>query len=416
MAKTFCEKFFKFKTGRDVRVGEILVVSPDYVMSHDNTASIIKTFEKMAESIKYPDRVVIILDHCVPACDEKYAKNHWDIRRFVERENIKHFFDINEGICHQVFCEQLFARPGTLVMGSDSHTTTYGAFGAFACAIGRSEAAAIYATGEMWLKVPESMKISLSGSLPKGAYMKDLILKIIGEIGQDGASYMSCELSGESLNSISISERMAFANMAAEMGAKNFFVPPDHITAKYLSLRDDESFQNLNPDEDAIYAKRLRYDLDEVSPMLACPDDVDNVKKVSDCENIKVDQILIGTCTNGRLDDLRIAASILKNTKIHKKVRVLIFPASRTIYREAMREGIFDILSDAGCVIMNPGCGPCLGAHEGVLAPGEVCLSTANRNFKGRMGCKDAFVYLSSPATAAASAIFGQITDPREVL
>lgn len=417
MGKTFAEKVLGAKAGKEVIPGEIVTVSPDKVMSHDNTAAIIKTFKSIGtEKVASPHKVVIILDHCVPAASEKYAQNHKEIRKFVQEQNIENFYDIHWGICHQVFSERGHALPGQLILGSDSHTTTYGALGAFAAAVGRSEMAALYAIDELWLRVPESYQIVLQGRFPPGVYAKDLILYIIGDIGADGALYKSVEFCGEAIPELSISERMTLTNMAAEMGAKNAFVAPDLKTRQWLASRTQKAYTEVFPDEDATYEKVLRYNLDELQPQVACPHTVDNVKPISEVKGLKFQQAILGTCTNGRTDDLAIAASILKGKKIHKDVRLIVFPASREVYMEALKKGILETLAEAGAVIMNPGCGPCMGAHQGVLAPDEVCISTANRNFKGRMGCNQAEIYLASPATVAASSVKGIISDPREMV
>ena len=417
MGKTFAEKILGKKAGKDVVPGEIVMVQPDRLMSHDNTAAISKTFKSIGvKKVAYPDRVVIILDHCVPAASQKYATNHKVIREFVKEQGITNFFDIHNGICHQVFTEKGFALPGTLILGSDSHTTSYGALGAFSAGIGRTELAALYAVGELWLKVPQSFKIEITGKFPKGVSTKDLILHIIGTIGADGALYKSVEFTGETVRNMSIGDRLILANMAAEMGAKNGYIAPDEKTRKFLEGRTDEKYEEIFPDEDAEYEKVLKFDVSKLDPTLAKPHTVDNMAKIDELKGLKVNQVLLGTCTNGRLEDLEAAAAILKGKKIHPDTRMLVFPASQEIMLEAMRKGVLETLSEAGAVLMNPGCGPCLGAHEGTLAPEEVCVSTANRNFRGRMGCKEAFVYLASPETVAATAIKGEIADPREVL
>jgi len=417
MGKTLAEKILARAAGREsVKPTEIVVARPDRVLSHDNTAAIVKTFRSLGvKKMVVPDKAVIVLDHCVPAADEKYATNHKEIRAFVAEQGIENFYDINSGVCHQVFVEEGFALPGTLVLGSDSHTTTYGALGAFSAGIGRSEMAAIYATGELWLMVPETMKIEVKGKFPAAVSAKDLALYIIGKIGADGALYRSVEFTGPAIQALPISQRMVLTNMAAEMGAKNGYVPPDDMTLAYLKNRARVPCQIILSDPDAVYAEHLTIDAGTLLPMVACPHTVDNVKTAAALSGTRIQQAVLGTCTNGRLDDLETAAAILKGHKVNPTTRLLVFPASMAIYREAMKNGTLGILADAGAVIMNPGCGPCLGAHEGILAPGEVCLSTANRNFKGRMGCKEAEVYLGSPATVAASALRGVITDPREV-
>jgi 3-isopropylmalate/(R)-2-methylmalate dehydratase large subunit len=417
MGMTFAEKILAGKSERDKLVpGEIVTVSPDIIMSHDNSAAISRTFRKIGvKKVVHPEGIVIILDHCVPPANSTYAENHRTIREFVREQGIDNFYDINTGICHQVLPEKGFALPGRLILGSDSHTTTYGALGAFAAGIGRSEAAAIWASGEMWLRVPETIKIDIKGKLPSQIYPKDIVLHIIGDIKADGALYKAVEFSGEAVFKMGIGGRMTLCNMAAEMGAKIGYVAPDDKTRDWLSARTDEPFAPVYSDPDACFEEVLTYDISALTPKVACPHTVDNVKPVTDVAGVEIDQALIGTCTNGRLEDLSQAADILKGKRISSKVRLLIFPASWEVYREALKAGVIERLIDAGAVIMNPGCGPCLGAHEGVLAPSEVCISTANRNFKGRMGCPEAEVYLASPATVAASAITGVITDPREL-
>jgi 3-isopropylmalate dehydratase large subunit len=312
--------------------------------------------------------------------------------------------------------EKGYVLPGMLAVGSDSHTTTYGAVGAFSTGIGRSEMAVIFATGKIWFRVPESMMINLAGRFShRFISAKDLALTIIGEIGCDGGLYRSIEFTGSARKYLSVGDRMVLCNLAAEMGAKNGVVIPDEITENYCYTATKNTCEPVLPDSDARYEIKKTYDLNEIEPVVACPPDVDNVKKISDVKGLKFHQALLGTCTNGRFEDLKIAADIVKGRKIHRNVRFLVLPASRQIYSHAMETGILSILYDSGAVILNPGCGPCLGAHQGILAPSEVCLSTANRNFKGRMGCKDAFVYLASPAVVAASAIAGEFVDPREI-
>jgi len=415
MGKTFAEKLFSKKAGKDVKAGDIVSVEPDYVMSHDNAAAISGKFKSIGvKNVKYPERVVIILDHEVPAPKESSAINHKEIRNFVKEQGISNFFDVNNGICHQIFVEKGFAMPSKLIVGSDSHTTTYGALGAFSAGIGRSEVAAIWATGELWFQVPETLKIKINGKAPEYITPKDISLYIIGQIKSDGADYKSVEFTGEAVKNMSIDQRMVLSNMAAEMGAKNGYVPPDEITSEFLKNRAKSEYEVLLSDNDATYFKEIEFDITNISPSVALPHTVDNYSKIEDVEGKKIDQALIGTCTNGRLYDLEQAARILKGNKV--KIRTLIIPASWSIYREAMKKGILDILVEAGAMVLNPGCGPCLGAHMGVMAPGEVTFSTANRNFKGRMGCRDAEIYLGSPLSVAASAITGEITDPRRFL
>ncbi len=411
MGKTFAEKLFSNKSGRDVFAGAIVSVEPDYVMSHDNAAAISGTFKKIGvKKIKYPERVVIILDHEIPAPKESSASNHKEIRTFVNEQGIDNFYDVNNGICHQVFTEQGFALPGKLIVGSDSHTTTYGAMGAFSAGIGRSEVAAIWATGELWFSVPETIKIIINGKMPEFISPKDIALYIIGQIGADGGDYKAIEFTGEVVDNMSVADRMVLTNMAAEMGAKNGYVLPDQKTLDYLKGRSKADFTPIYSDEDATYYKTLTFDISNISASVAKPHTVDNYVPITEVEGLKLDQALIGTCTNGRLEDLRDAAKILDGKKV--KIRTLIIPASWNVYKDAMKEGLLEVFIDAGAIILNPGCGPCLGAHQGVMAPGERTFSTANRNFKGRMGCRDAEIYLGSPASVAASAITGKITNP----
>jgi len=418
MGKTFAEKVLGKAAGQDVKAGQVVTVEPHFCMSHDNAAPISKIFKKIGvDKVWNPDHLVIILDHAVPAPTDKHAENHKIIREFVKEQGIKHFYDVNSkgGVCHQIMCQEGFALPGLVMVGSDSHTCTYGAYGAFSTGIGRSEMAATWATGKIWFRVPESMKITVKGSFKKGVSAKDLILKIIGDIKADGADYMSVEFHGPAISQMSLAERMTLCNMGIEMGAKNAVCPPDEKVLE--TIKDNaktDKWEAIWADEDAIYAKELEYDLQDLEPGVAKPHTVDNYAPVSEVAGTPIHQAFLGSCTNARIEDLREAASILKGKEV--AVRTIVIPASWKVYRQAMEEGLLDIFLDAGCIINNPGCGPCMGNHEGILAPGEVCISTANRNFKGRMGNKESFIYLASPMTVAASAIKGAIADPREVL
>ncbi len=417
MGKTFSEKILGSKAGREVQAGDVVTVSPDTILSHDNSAAIIKEFEKLGvKNVKAPQKLVIVLDHVVPASSEKYAANHKAIREFVAEQKIPNFFDVSNGICHQVFSENGFALPGKLILGADSHTTSYGAFGAFSAGIGRSEVASLWATDEIWLKVPETIKVEINGTLSAGVTAKDVILKIIGDEGADRANYKAVEFTGPVVRGFSLASRLVLANMAAEMGAKNGYCEPDEKTVQWLENRAKDDFSAVTSDQDASYEAVLEYDISSLEPQVACPHTVDNVKPISEVEGTGFHQALIGTCTNGRLEDLEAAAGILKGKTVHPHVRVLIIPASRQEYVQALKKGIIEIFANAGCIVLNPGCGPCLGAHQGILAPGEVALSTANRNFRGRMGSRDSEIYLASPATVAASSIEGKIADPRKFL
>jgi len=413
---TFAQKVLAAKAGLDsIDVGQIVEIEPDICLSHDNTAAIAKTFAKIGvKRVKNPERFVVVLDHTVPASVEKYAQNHKEIRAFVADNGIDRFYDAGVGICHQVLPEKGFALPGRLILGSDSHTTTYGAFGAFAAGVGRSEMAVLYATSKIWLKTPSSFRIVVDGRLAEPITAKDLILKIIGDIGADGALYRSVEYSGEAVWSMSLASRMVLSNMAIEMGAKNGYCAPDAKTFGFLEERAETEYVPVFPDEDAVYERTLRFDALTLGPQVAKPHTVDNVSPVEAVAGTPVQQALLGTCTNGRMEDLRLAAKLLEGRKVAAGVRLLVLPASQEILVDALREGLIDTFVKAGAILLNPGCGPCLGAHQGVMAPGEVCISTANRNFKGRMGSRDAEIYLGSPATVAASAITGVITDPRE--
>ena len=417
MGKTFSEKVLGRKAGKEVQAGEVVTVSPDYILSHDNASAIIQEFKKLGiKNVRAPEKIVIVLDHIVPASEEKYAQNHKIIREFVVEQNIPNFYDINQGICHQVFTENGFALPGKLIVGSDSHTPSYGAFGAFAAGIGRTEAASVWATDEIWLRVPETIRIEIEGKLPRGVYAKDVILKIIGDGGADMADYKAVEFAGKAGKKFSLGSRFVLANMSAEMGAKNGYFEPDEVTLEWLKGRAKGEYEVIKSDPDAQYKSILKYDISDLVPQLACPHTVDNVKPVTEVEGKKFNQGVIGTCTNGRVEDLAVAARILKGRKVHPGVRVLVLPASWEVYREALKKGLLAVIAESGCVILNPGCGPCLGAHEGIMAPGEVALSTSNRNFKGRMGSRDSEIYLASPATVAASSLEGKITDPRKYL
>jgi homoaconitate hydratase family protein len=417
MGLTFSEKILSCKAGRPVRAGDVIIASPDFYLSHDNSSAIIGEFKKLGlAKVKAPEKIVIILDHIVPAADEKYAQNHKTIREFVRAQGIPSFFDIQHGVCHQVLSESGFALPGRLIMGSDSHTTTYGAYGAFAAGIGRTEMASIWATDEIWLRVPETLRIEFRGAFPRGVFAKDAVLKIIGDNGVDRANYEAVEFAGPAASSFSLASRMVLANMAAEMGAKNGYFEPDALTLDWARANGRGGFDPVLSDPDASYEAVLSYDLSVLEPQIACPHTVDNVKPVREVAGKPFQQALLGTCTNGRFEDLEVAARILRGRKVSPHVRLLVLPASRAVYVEAMRAGLLEALSEAGGVILNPGCGPCLGAHQGLLAPGEVVVGTSNRNFKGRMGGRDSEIYLASPATVAASALEGVIADPRTYL
>jgi len=418
MRMTFAEKILaKYGGEKKVVPGQILTVKPDHLLMHDNAAPIVSKIQPELKEygIFSKDLPVIVLDHVIPAAAEKNAVQHKQIREFVKKYKIKHFFDVGYGICHQIIVEKGLALPGTVVLGSDSHTCSYGAIGAFSSGIDRTEAAALLLTGETWLKVPQSIKITLKGQLQRMVTAKDVILSIIGDVSASGADYCSVEFHGN-VHQFSVEERFTIANMGVEMGAKNAVFPVDGVTIQYLrSIGISKSkYTSINPDDDATYDRELTYNLTMIGPVIAVPHNVDKVKPIKEVEGIEIQQCLLGTCTNGRLSDFQIAAKILKGKTVHPNMRLLILPASRKIYLDALKEGLIKTFIEAGGTVLPPGCGPCLGAHQGVLAPGERCLSTSNRNFKGRMGCNEAEIYLASPATVAMSAVHGRITDPRK--
>jgi len=419
MGMTFAEKVLAKRSGKDSVVpGEIVIVEPDYLLMHDNVAAIVgKIDAELKEfSVARHDMPVIVLDHVIPAVSEKTALNHQKARQFAKEHDIIHFYDVGEGVCHQIMVEKCLAMPGRIVVGSDSHTCSYGVVGAFGTGIDRTEAAALLLRGKLWLKVPETIKITLKGKLRPPVSAKDLVLTIIGDIGADGANYAAVEYHGN-VASLSMDERFTISNMGVEMGAKIAVFPVDEVTLSSPCAKKTkpEEYEPVWADPDAHYVRELEYDLVKIEPVVACPHKVDNVKPVTEIEGLEFQQFLLGTCTNGRLSDLEEAADILKGKHVPPHVRLLVLPASKDVLEEALEKGIITTLSRAGGIVLPPGCGPCLGAHQGVLAPGERCLGTANRNFKGRMGCADAEIYLASPATIAASAITGRMTDPRKV-
>ncbi|MCX7829460.1 MAG: 3-isopropylmalate dehydratase large subunit [Acidobacteria bacterium] len=418
MGYTFAEKVLMKKAALEkISVGQIVIVKPDHLLTHDNTSAIVSKVEEDLKKygIISKSLPIIAIDHTVPAVDEKTASGHKKIRDFVKEYDIENFFDVGEGVCHQLVVEKGFAKPGRLILGSDSHTCMYGALNCFATGIDRTEAAVLLLTGETWLKVPSTIKINVNGKFNEYATGKDFVLKIIGDIGADGANYEAVEYHGD-LENISIDDRFTIANMGIEMGAKIAVFPFDETTKEYLKNKSSNDFEPVWADNDATYEKVLNYNLGEIEPMVAKPHTVDNTAKVKEVEGKQIHQALLGTCTNGRLIDFKLAAKVLKGRRISKGVRLLLLPASRTILEEGLKDGTLSTLIEAGGVLLPPGCGPCLGAHQGLLAEGEVCVSSSNRNFKGRMGSKNAEVYLASPLTVAASALEGKITDPREVL
>ena len=418
MGQTISEKILAKHSGqKKVYAGEFVDADIDLAMSHDNTVLVSTIFNEIGvKKVWNPDKIVVVLDHRTPANTSKTAENHKIIREFIKEQNITNFFDIGEGICHQVLPENGFVCPGMLIVGSDSHTTTYGAFGAFGTGIGATDMAAVWTKGKLWFKVPETLRFNITGTLSRYVSAKDVILHIIGKIGADGANYKSCEFYGERIENMSIDGRMCISNQAMEMGAKVAIIPPDKKTVDYVASKANVKFDVVYSDKNAEYEKIYSFDITDIEPQIACPDKVDNVKPVSDMAGTEIHQAVLGSCTNGRLEDLAVAAEILKGKNISKNVRMIIVPASRQIYLKAIEKKYIQTFLSAGATVVNPGCGPCLGLHQGVLAEGEVVISSTNRNFKGRMGAPSAEIYLGSPATVAASSLKGEITNPRDVI
>lgn len=400
----------------EVHPGEIIEADVDLAMSHDGTSPpTINTFNKIADKVWNPEKIVIVFDHNIPANNIGSAEFQKITRKFARKHGIKNIYAHGEGICHQVLPEKGYIKPGSVVVGADSHTCTYGAFGAFATGMGATDVAMVYATGKTWFMVPEALKINVNGNLDKYVTAKDVILNIAGEIGSSGATYKTLEFQGETIESMDVSGRMTICNMAIELGAKNGIMEPNKKTMEYLKNVGVTDFKVVKSDKDANYQKEYSFDVTGMEPQISCPHDVDNVMGISSIEGQSIDQAFIGSCTNGRLEDLRIGAEVLKGNKIHEDVRLIVVPASAEIYSDAIKEGIIDTFINAGGIVCNPGCGPCLGAHMGVLGKDEVCISTTNRNFVGRMGDPESYLYLANPAVAAYSAIKGEITNPQEL-
>jgi 3-isopropylmalate/(R)-2-methylmalate dehydratase large subunit len=408
----------KASAKKEVHSGEIIDANVDMIMVHDLTGPLaVEAFKKIGtEKVWDTKKAVVILDHQVPAESVKAAELHKTMRQFAKDQNLQ-FYDVGRGgICHQVMPEKGHVVPGTVIVGADSHTCTYGAFGAFATGIGSTEAAAVLATGKMWLKVPQAIKINISGEFQNFVTPKDLVLSIIGKLSVDGAIYKTAEFTGPTIKAMSIAGRMTACNMAVEMGAKNGIIEPDQTTRKFLEgrVKTLPDFAALKSDNDAVYEKTVEFDVSNMEPQVACPSSVDNVKPVSEVD-APIEQAFIGSCTNGRIEDLRLAAQVIKGKKVKDGVRALVIPASQEVYMQALKEGLLEIFTNAGAIVCGSACGPCLGGHIGLLAAGEACVSTSNRNFIGRMGSTQASVFLASPATVAASTVTGKITDPRVV-
>lgn len=424
---TIAEKILARASGKgEVEAGEIVMADIDIAMIHDLTGPLaVESFNKIGtEKVWDSSKIVIPFDHQVPADSLDSANNHIFMRNFVKEQNIEHFYDVNEGVCHQVLPEKGHVLPGTLIVGADSHTCTYGAFGAFATGIGSTDMAMVLSTGQLWFKVPETIQFNINGSLKENVSAKDVILHIIGQVGADGSTYKSCEFIGETISNMSMSDRMVLSNMAIEMGGKTGLMEPDAKTYDYLKDRvkgENKSRlkafiekSNLRTSPDSASLETVNIDISNLEPQIACPHNVDNVKPASELGDVELDQVFIGSCTNGRIEDLRDAAKILKGNKIANGLRMLVIPASRETYLKALDEGLLKIFVEAGALISQPCCGPCLGGHTGLIGPGEVSLSTSNRNFKGRQGSPEGEVYLSSAKVAAKSAIEGRIAVPKE--
>jgi len=413
---TLIEEIFSHKAGRPVQAGEILLLDVDYIMSHDNTTPLaIKAFREIGKPIRDKNRIVLHLDHAYPAPNVLAAENHKKIIEFVDEQGLPNFF--HQGVCHQVMIEEGFITPGAIVIGADSHSNTYGALGAFGAGLGSTEIAVAWVTGKCWFKVPETILIELTGKAQHGVYAKDVMIYIAGKLGMDGATYRSVEFGGEYIRSLPMNERIVFPNMSTEIGAKCGLIEADSVTINYLASQTPakgpfEAFGPVNPR----YEKVIEIDASKIAPQVACHPDVDNVKPLEEVAGLVVNEVYIGTCTNARYEDIEIVANMLKGKKVHPLTRVIVTPASQRIYKKAMQNGLIEILMDAGCTVTGTGCGACIGRHGGILAAGECALTTMNRNFIGRMGSPLSEVYLASPATAAATALTGKITDPREYL
>jgi len=413
------EKIMAKASGKnEVAPGEIVDARVNVAMVHDLTGPrTVESFRRVGvEKVWDNQRIVVIFDHLVPASSTKSAELQKKMREFVREQKIEKFYDVGRGgICHQVMPEKGHVRPGELIVGTDSHTCTYGALGTLATGIGATDMAAVFVNGELWLKVPSAIKVDVNGKFQRFVTPKDLILNIIGQIGADGAIYKGIVFTGSTIRNMSVAGRMTICNMAIEMSAKAGIVEPDETTLNYVKGRTNKPFKIFRSDPDAIHEKVWDVDITDMEPQISRPHSVDNVKPVSEVSEVNIDQAFLGSCTNGRLEDLRLAVELLKGRKVKNGVRMIVIPASQEVYLQALQEGLLETFVKSGAIVCDPTCGPCLGGHLGLLAPGEVCVSSSNRNFVGRMGSPQAQIYLASPATVAASAITGKITDPRSL-
>jgi len=415
MGKTVAEKILSAHSGKSLKAGDYALCNIDFCLGQDGTSALIIDALKDigAKKLLARSKFCMVLDHSAPSPNIGVSTIHKKMRDFAKKEKLK-LYDIGCGVCHQVVLESGNVLPGDLVVGADSHTCTYGVLGALSTGFGSTDLAISLASGKNWFKVPETIKIIVKGKLPKGVYSKDLILHIIGDLTADGATYKAAEFYGSAIKSLSVDARFTISNMAIEMGAKCGLMEPDEKVYKWLNRHTNKRPKPVFADKNARYSDIRYYDASKLAPKIAKPHQVDNVCDVTKLKGKPIDQAFIGTCTNGRLEDLKITAEILKGKKINPKVRFIVAPASKDIFLDAMKQGIVKILVEAGANVVTPGCGPCVGTHNGVPSDGEVVLSTANRNFKGRMGNPNAFIYLASPATVAVSALTGKITDPRK--
>ena len=417
MGKTIAEKILSAHAKKDLKAGDFAICKVDFAFGQDGTSAIIIDRVKELGLSRVKTKFCMVIDHSAPSPNEGVSRVHKKMRDF-SREHKTQLYDIGCGVCHQVIPESGWILPGDLVLGADSHTCTYGALGAFSTGVGSTDLAIALATGKNWFKVPETIKIIVSGRIPRGLFAKDIILHIIKEVKADGATYKALEFSGPVIDKLGIDGRFTMCNMVVEMGAKAGFMPQDEKTVHWLKLRTPKNakIRPVAADKEAHYEKAMEFDISGLKPQVALPHSVDNVTSVGLIKDVRINEAFLGTCTNARLEDFKIAASILKGRKVASGVKFIIAPSSRNIFLEALRTGLVDIFIKAGAVIVAPGCGPCVGTHNGVPADGEIVISTANRNFKGRMGNPNAFIYLASPATVVASAINGRITDPRRYL
>ncbi len=417
MRKTIAEKILSEHAGCSLKAGDLAICEVDFCFGQDGTSGlIIDSFKRLKKRRIYnKSRFAMVIDHSAPSPNGKISAIHNKMRTFAKTRGVN-LYDVGRGVCHQVIPEEGYLSCGDLVVGADSHTCTYGALNVFSTGMGSTDLSIILASGRTWFKVPETIKIMVDGKLPKGVFAKDLILHIIGDLGANGATYKSVEFCGETIEALSMDGRFTICNMAVEMGAKAGIMEADKKTLDWLRRHSDRIPKPISSDEDAYYSDIRVYDASKIEPTLSKPHTVDNTAVVEEVEGKPINQAYLGTCTNGRLEDLRVAASILKGRKVHPEVKFLVAPASRLIYLEALKEGVISVLVEAGATILTPGCGPCVGTHQGIPADNDVVISTANRNFKGRMGNPDAYIYLASPATVASSAIEGKITDPRKFI